>query len=416
MRDNTPEKHVDVRPLDGAFGWIPTLAASVNFMFIFGASNSYGVFSTYYLNDRFPGTSAATLSWIGSLATISMFSLNALTGALADRRGYRTTAYIGTVLCSSAYILASFATKVWQLMLTQGLLFGIGASFLLAPSNSIAPQWFRRHRGLASGVAIAGSSLGGMWFTVATQAAMDRLGFAWSLRILGIATLVATSAMNLLYFQRVPAQPRKRIFELQVARRLTFWLIALELLTAYTGHWAVVYYVGTAARQMGGSAHDGSRLLLVLNAANVVGCILTGFIADRFGGINTLVVSLLLAAAIEMSLWLSACTLASLYALCVFYGLVSSTFISLNPVIVAVHFSTSPLSSVMGMTNLFSGLGGLLGNLSQGAIFDQYDKHKHFTHTVIFSGVAILFSAAVALALRAHIIRSGSNKRFIQKI
>ncbi|KAJ2774374.1 hypothetical protein IWQ57_000847 [Coemansia nantahalensis] len=385
-------------------------------MFIFGASNSYGVFSTYYLNDRFAGTSAATLSWIGSLITISMFSLNALTGALADRRGYRTTAYIGTALCSSAYILASFSTKVWQLMLTQGLLFGVGASFLLAPTNSIAPQWFHRHRGLASGVAIAGSSLGGMWFTAATQAAMDHLGFAWSLRILGIVTLVVTGTMNLLYFQRVPMPPRKRIFELQVARRLTFWLIALELLTAYTGHWAVVFYVGTAARQMGGSAQDGSRLLLVLNAANVVGRILAGFIADRFGSINTLVVSLLLTAMVEMSLWLSACSMASLYALCVFYGLVSSTFISLNPVIVAAHFSSSPLSSVMGMTNIFSGLGGLLGNLSQGAIFDRLDKHMHLTNTIIFSGIATLLSAVVALALRAHLIRSGSSKRFLQKI
>ncbi|KAJ1731850.1 hypothetical protein LPJ61_002331 [Coemansia biformis] len=405
-----------MQPLDGPFGWIPTLAATVNYMFIFGASNSYGVFSTYYLNDRFAGTSAATLSWIGSLITISMFSLNVVTGALADSQGYRATAYIGTVLCTAAYILASFSSKVWQLMLTQGILFGIGASFLLAPSNSIAPQWFGRHRGLASGVAMAGSSLGGLWFTAATQAAMDHLGFAWTLRILGITTFVVTGIMNLFYFQRVPAQPRKRIFELQVARRLTFWLIALGLLTAYTGHWAVVFYVGTAARQLGGSLQDGSRLLLVLNAGNVVGRILAGFIADRFGSINTLVLSLLLTAALELPLWMLACSLAQLYVLCVLYGLVSSTFISLNPVIVAAHFSSSPLSSVMGMTNLFSGLGGLLGNLSQGAIFDAYGKHMHLTGTIIFSGVSILVSAVVALALRAHLIRSGTNRRFVQKI
>ncbi|KAJ2785213.1 hypothetical protein H4R18_000664 [Coemansia javaensis] len=405
-----------VRPLDGAFGWIPTLAVMVNSMFIFGASNSYGVFSTYYLNERFVGTPAATLSWIGSLITVCMFGLNALTGALADRVGYRTTAYIGTVLCTAAYVLASFSTKVWQLMLTQGVLFGVGASFLLAPSNSIAPQWFDRHRGLASGVATAGSSLGGLWFAAATQTAMDSLGFAWALRILGILTFAVTGTMNLLYFQRVPPQPRKRVFELQVARRLTFWLIALELLAAYTGHWAVVFYVGTTARQVGGTLQDGSRLLVVLNAGNVAGRILTGFIADKFGSINTLLASLLLTAAIEMPLWLSAGGLAPLYVLCVLYGLVSSTFISLNPVIVATHFSTSPLSSVMGMTNMFSALGGLLGNLCQGAIYDGIDRHRRLTHTIIFSGASILVAGAVTLALRTHIIRSGSNRRFLQKI
>ncbi|KAJ2461853.1 hypothetical protein GGI02_005600, partial [Coemansia sp. RSA 2322] len=43
-------KQDGIYPADSMFGWIPTLAAMVNFMFFFGASNSYGVFSTYYLN------------------------------------------------------------------------------------------------------------------------------------------------------------------------------------------------------------------------------------------------------------------------------------------------------------------------------------------------------------------------------
>ncbi|KAJ2309216.1 hypothetical protein IWW51_006850, partial [Coemansia sp. RSA 2702] len=56
------EEPSNIRPADCAFGWIPTLAVMVNYMFIFGASNSYGVFSTYYLNEKFAGTSASTLS------------------------------------------------------------------------------------------------------------------------------------------------------------------------------------------------------------------------------------------------------------------------------------------------------------------------------------------------------------------
>ncbi|KAJ1719265.1 hypothetical protein LPJ61_006343, partial [Coemansia biformis] len=226
--DAVEEQDSDVRPEDCAFGWIPTLAVAVNYMFIFGASNSYGVFSTYYLNDRFPGTSAATLSWIGSLITTFMLGCSVLTGALADKRGYRVTAYIGTVLCTAAYLLASFCNEVWQLILTQGILFGIGASFLFAPSISIPPQWFTKHRGLASGVAVAGSSFGGLWFTAATQAMINSLGAAWALRILGILTFVVTSVMNLFYIRRVPARPKKNVLELRAATRLTFWLVSLE--------------------------------------------------------------------------------------------------------------------------------------------------------------------------------------------
>ncbi|KAJ1795569.1 hypothetical protein LPJ59_004270 [Coemansia sp. RSA 2399] len=399
------ESQNPVRPADCAFGWIPTLAVMVNYMFIFGASNSYGVFSTYYLNIKFPNTPATTLSWIGTLITTLMLGCNIVTGALADRLGYRLTAYIGTVLCTAAYILASFSNQVWQLILTQGVLFGIGASFLLAPSISIPPQWFEKHKGLASGIAVAGSSFGGLWFTAATQAIIDNLGDKWALRILGILTFAVTSVMNLMYFRRVPPKPRKHLFEFGAAKRLTFWLISLETFTMYTGYWALTFYVGTTARLFGGSIQDGSNLLLVLNAGSAVGRILAGVVADRFGNINTLLVSLILTVVIEMPLWMKATSIAPLYVLCALYGMVSPTFISVNPVIVATQFDPSMLASVMGMANLFSGIGVLTGNLSQGAIFDKYDKRKQFTNTIIFSGMFILFASLVTFAMRTHVVR-----------
>ncbi|KAJ1846740.1 hypothetical protein LPJ70_001883 [Coemansia sp. RSA 2708] len=410
------EEPSNIRPADCAFGWIPTLAVMVNYMFIFGASNSYGVFSTYYLNEKFAGTSASTLSWIGTLITTFMLGCNFLTGALADKKGYRLTAYIGTVLCTAAYILASFCTKVWQLILTQGILFGLGASFLFAPSISIPPQWFNKYRGLASGVAVAGSSFGGLWFTAATQAMIDNLGAEWALRILGILTFAVTGVMNLLYFRRVPAKPRKNMLELRAAKRLTFWLVSLESFSMYTGYWALTFYIGTTARQLGGSFQDGSNLLLVLNAGSAVGRILAGYIADKFGCINTLLISLLLTVVIEMPLWMLAKSLAPLYVLCVLYGMISPTFISLNPVIVSNYFDTDVLASVMGMANVFSGLGGLAGNLSQGEIFDKYDKREQFTNTIIFSGMFVLFAGLVVLGLRVHVIRKSNDRRFFQRV
>ncbi|KAJ2816032.1 hypothetical protein IWW50_006635 [Coemansia erecta] len=388
----------------------------VNYMFIFGASNSYGVFSTYYLNDKFAGTPASTLSWIGTLIATFMLGGSVLTGALADKKGYRFTAYIGTVLCTVAYILASFCKEVWQLILTQGILFGMGASFLFAPSVSIPPQWFIKHRGLASGVAVAGSSFGGLWFTAATQAMIDNIGAEWALRVLGILTFVVTGVMNLFYFRRVPAKPRKNVLELRAAKRLTFWLVSLESFAMYTGYWALTFYIGTTARLLGGSFQDGSNLLLVLNAGSAVGRILAGLIADKFGSINTLLLSLLLTVVIEMPLWMKAGSMAPLYVLCALYGMISPTFISLNPVIVSTYFDTDVLASVMGMTNFFSGIGGLAGNLSQGEIYDKYDKHEQFTNTIIFSSMFILFAGLTIFGLRVHIIRKSTNKRFFQKI
>ncbi|KAJ2659594.1 hypothetical protein IWW48_003433 [Coemansia sp. RSA 1200] len=394
-----------IRPADCAFGWIPTLAVMINYMVIFGAANSYGVFSTYYLNIKFPDTPATTLAWIGTLVTTLMLMCNVVTGALADKIGYRRTAYIGTVLCTAAYILASFSDKVWQLILTQGALLGIGTSFLYAPSISIPPQWFEKHKGMASGIAIAGSSIGGLWFTAATQAMLDSLGAKWTLRILGFITFGVTSIMNLLYFRRVPPKPRKNLFDFAAAKHITFWLVALEVFAMHTGFWAITFYIGTTARLLGGSMQDGSKLLLVLNAGNAVGRALAGVVADRFGNINTMLVSIILAVIIEMPLWISAKSIAPLYVLCALYGVVSPAFTSLNPVIVAIQFGPDSLASVIGMTNQFAGIGVLTGNLSQGAIFDRYDKREQFTNVTIFSGMFILFAGFITFVMRTHIVR-----------
>ncbi|KAJ2033595.1 hypothetical protein GGI03_001635 [Coemansia sp. RSA 2337] len=410
------EERDNVRPADGLFGWIPTLAAMVNYMFIFGVSNSYGVFSTYYLNVKFAGTSATTLAWIGTLVTSLMLGCSILTGAMSDKLGYRVTAYTGTVICTLAYILASFCKEVWQLILTQGVLLGIGASFLYSPSVSIPAQWFIKNRGLATGIAVAGSSIGGLWFTAAIQAMIDSLGAEWALRILGILTFSVTSLTNSLYYRRVPAKPRKSLFEFCAAKRLIFWLVSVETCTIYTGYWALTFYVGTNAKHLGGTLRDGSNLLLVLNAGSVVGRVMAGVIADRFGCINTLLISIMLTVVIEMPLWMTAKTITPLYVLCALYGLISPSFISINPVIIGRHFDMDVLASIMGMTNLFGGLGVLAGNLAQGAIFDKYDKREQFTNTIIFSGMFILFAGIVTFVMRVHVQRQRTDRRFFQRI
>ncbi|KAJ2420422.1 hypothetical protein GGF41_004262, partial [Coemansia sp. RSA 2531] len=193
------------------------------------------------------------------------------------------------------------------------------------------------------------------------------------------------------------------LFEFCAAKRLIFWLVAIETCTIYTGYWALTFYVGTNAKHLGGTLRDGSNLLLVLNAGSVVGRVMAGVIADRFGCINTLLISIMLTVVIEMPLWMTAKTITPLYVLCALYGLISPSFISINPVIIGRHFDMDVLASVMGMTNLFGGLGVLAGNLAQGAIFDKYDKREQFTYTIIFSGMFILLAGIVTFVMRVHV-------------
>ena len=57
-------------------------------------------------------------------------------------------------------VLTSFCRAYWQLILAQGVAFGIGGGLLYLPAASIISQYFDKKKGIAFGIASIGSSLG----------------------------------------------------------------------------------------------------------------------------------------------------------------------------------------------------------------------------------------------------------------
>jgi MFS family permease len=127
-----------------------------------GLNQAYGVFLTYYLGDgssekdpflpksevsskamvAFVGTLAAGLTWGGSIF------VNPIMARSKDPRWITGT---GAVLVGLGYVLASFSHRLWQLLLTQGLIYGVGTSLIYFPVLAVAPEYFDAHRGSAMG-------------------------------------------------------------------------------------------------------------------------------------------------------------------------------------------------------------------------------------------------------------------------
>jgi MFS family permease len=133
---------------------------------------------------------------------------------------------IGIILETGALIAASFANKVWHLFLTQGLLFGWGSSFLYVGSIGIIPQWFTRRRGVANGIAAAGSGLGGLIYCLATEAMIQKLGLPWAFRITAICTFVVNSICAFLMRDRNKViKPNQHSFDFRLLKRVEFLFI-----------------------------------------------------------------------------------------------------------------------------------------------------------------------------------------------
>lgn len=174
----------------------------------------------------FPGTSETAYSFIGGLSLSQITFIAPLVTKSTATLGTHTTLFTGVVLETGALVASSFATKFWHLLLSQGLLFGWGSSFLYIGSIGIIPQWFTRRRGVANGIAAAGSGIGGLIYCLATEAIIQHISLAWAFRITAICVFAVTSVCAVLMQDRNKIiKPNMHSFDLGLLRRIDLLLI-----------------------------------------------------------------------------------------------------------------------------------------------------------------------------------------------
>jgi hypothetical protein len=64
----------------------------------------------------------------------------------------RLSSIVGLLTMCAALAASSFATKVWHLILTQGVLYAIGGGLAYSPTILFVNEWFVRRKGLAFGI------------------------------------------------------------------------------------------------------------------------------------------------------------------------------------------------------------------------------------------------------------------------
>lgn len=96
------------------------------------------------------------------------------------------------------------ATELWHFILSFGLFTGLGCSLLFIPSFAAPGHFFLRRRGLATGLASTGGSIGGIIFPFLLESLLPRLGWGWSVRVMAFICLFSCILANLLIRRRLP--------------------------------------------------------------------------------------------------------------------------------------------------------------------------------------------------------------------
>ncbi|KAF9104971.1 hypothetical protein BGX29_000945 [Mortierella sp. GBA35] len=388
---------------DGGFGWLVVLGAFMIQFCGFGFNFSWGVYQEHYLNENiFPGEGLTQLSWVGTIGAGSVFITGPFQSSMIRRFGVRFIIAIGIVISACGLVLASFATQVWHLYLTQGFMFGMGAGMAILPALVVPVQWFDKKRGLASGISVSGSGIGGAALAPLNRYLISRVGYEWALRIMAIMFIVVVFSVLPCIRTRIPRIKKGGpLFDLSLFKDRGFTTMYLMGVLVTFGYLTPVYLLPTYVVKYGMDKTTGATLVGIFSGVNAASRIVLGIAADRFGRFNVLFTCTFLGGLSCFVFWLNAKSLTMSVVFVIFYGINGGGFVSLFPVVAAEVVGVERLAAAVGM--LYSGnlFGNLLGTPIASAIVASSGGSYHWA--IVFAGAVPIAGAFLLLSHRLTI-------------
>ncbi|KAG2221250.1 hypothetical protein INT45_012371 [Circinella minor] len=330
---------------NGGYGWAVAVAGFFANFVMFGQASTWGILSQAFATSTLEGKATTLqLMSIGSLINVGLNVFSPVS-VLLVRFGTRFNYALGSIFTCLALFLAGFSTEVWHLYLTQGLLFGFGASFLYMSIASVIPQWFTTRRATAMGISSAGTGLGGLTLSPLTNYLIQKYG-------------------TILVKDRLPSSYRKKQsikspIQLSLMKSTDFNLWLTGSVVSLLGYLGPLFYLPKYAADIGLTATDASNLLSILLALGAIGRLGLGFVGDKIGRLNMFIIASFLAGIFSFVIWPFATSFGTLVVFCVLWGSTSGMYYALAAPITASVVGMEKLSAGLSLAFIFSAIAAI---------------------------------------------------------
>lgn len=170
----------------------------------------------------------------------------------------------------ASFLAASFTTRIWHLILSQGVAFGVGMGFCFVASVGVVSQWFTKKRSFANSLAASGSGFGGLCYSLASNAMIEHIGLPWTFRALAIISLIVNGICSLLIRDRNRAVGAVHLaFDLKLFRRVDFLLFLGWASFSILAYVIVVFSLPDYCQSVGLSASQGAIVGALFNRTSI---------------------------------------------------------------------------------------------------------------------------------------------------
>lgn len=330
---------------------------------------------------------------------------NVILGRLADRFGIITPILLSIALLGIGYVAAGFAPNLWLLSAAHVVL-GFGGAASFGPLIADLSHWFERRRGIAIGIAATGNYVAGAIWPPVLQYFIANEG--WRITHIGIGIFCVLAMLPLsLMFRRRTEQGDAYVQEasfvrpaIGVSSNTLFVLLCIAGVACCVAMAMPQVHIVAYCGDLGYGVARGAEMLSLMLAFGIISRIGSGFLADRIGGLRTLLVGSI-AQGVALLFYLFFDGLTSLYIISAMFGLFQGGIVPSYAIIVRESMPASEAATRVGIVIFASVIGMSFGGWISGVIFDATGSYA----AAFLNGVgwnALNVTIAVALLLRAR--------------
>lgn len=349
-----------------------------------------------------------------TVATAAFALMMIFAGRLQDRIGPRVVAASGGLILGLGLILSAYVRSPLAMLLTFGIVGGIGIGLGYSATTPPSIKWFPPARkGVITGIVVSGVGLAAVYISPVTEYLLKQTSIERTFLVLGIGAVVGvlflaqflsnppagyTPSPSDVPAGCAPAPASGGQHEMdwhEMIRTGRFYLLWLMFILGASAGLMIIAHVAIIGKEQAG-LQWGFMPVAILAIFNTVGRVLSGYVSDRIGRTKTMALAFTLQA-VNMFVFPQYTTPALLIFGSAFTGLCYGTLFTLMPAATADNYGVRNLGVNYGILFTAFGVAGIFGPILAGRIRDVAGSYS-----LAFTICAILLLVGTVLSFFAN--------------
>lgn len=321
---------------------------------------------------------------------------NYVLGRAVDRFGVTFSLIAAAAGVAAGFSLATLSGSVALLSLAQ-LLVGLASAMGFGPLIADISHWFVKRRGIAVALVASGNYLSGAFWPMVLAGMLETSGWRTVYLFMAVVTIVGVIPLALALRTRVPDHVQATAQATSLANVQSSGLSprALQYLLGLAGIGCCVamsmpqVHLVSYSVDLGFGPAVGAEMLALMLMGGVSSRIVSGLIADRLGGVRTLLLGSALQC-LALFLYLPSGSLVSLYMVSLVFGLSQGGIVPSYALIVREYLPAREAGGRVGFVMMATVLGMALGGWLSGWIYDLSGSYRlAFINGIAWNGLNI---------------------------